>query len=141
MGEIHDLKELVREANPVAEVVGETIALHRHGSRLVGAHHTHNSDSGTSFHVDPDQGLYYCFNCHEGGDVFSWIMRLHQCSFSEALQLLARRARLPLPEWTAEERARHQRLWAEREVLQAMYLAAAQFYHAQLTPDLQAWCG
>jgi DNA primase len=71
MGELDDLKERIRDANPIAEVIAETIPLRPQGRRLVGAHHTHGSESGTSFHVDPDHGMYHCFNCQEGGDVFT----------------------------------------------------------------------
>jgi DNA primase len=67
MGDMFDLKERIRELNPIDEVIGATIALRRQGHTLVGAHHTHGSASGTSLHVDSGQGLYYCFNGGEGG--------------------------------------------------------------------------
>jgi DNA primase len=94
---VHALKERIRKANPIEAVIGEALQLRRNGHALVGAHHTHSSKSGTSFHVDPDHGLYYCFNCGEGGDVFDWIMSLQPCTFPEALRYLAQRAHSPCP--------------------------------------------
>jgi DNA primase len=140
MGELDDLKERIREANPIDEVIAETITLRPQGRRLVGAHHTHGSESGTSFHVDPEQGVYHCFNCQEGGDVFAWVMQTSQLAFPEALRHLAERARIPMPAWSPEERTRQERLGEEREVIKRIHLTAALFYHAQLTPEWEAWC-
>jgi DNA primase catalytic core len=136
----HTLKEWIREANPIEAVIGETLQLRRNGYDLVGAHHTHGSTSGTSLHVDPDQGLYYCFNCGEGGTVFDWIMSLQSCTFAEALRYLAQRAHIPLPDWTDEERARHEQVWQDGQIIKRIFRAAADYYHAQLTPEWHVWC-
>jgi DNA primase catalytic core len=140
MEEMVNLKEHICEATPIGQLIGETISLRRQGRRLVGAHQTHGSDSGRSFHVDPEQGLYYCFNCGEGGDVFAWVMHLHQWTFSEALRYLAQRAHVTLPEWTDEERARQERLRNDEQALKPIYLAAADFYRSGLSPAIEAWC-
>lgn len=134
-----DLKERIKEANPIEEVIGEVITLKKRGRVLVGAHHTHGSESGTSFNVDPQQGLNHCWNCGEGGDVFTWVMNTQSCSFPEALRILAQRAGIPLPEREPEERAKQEALWQERRELEKVFLEAARFYHSQLTPELKAW--
>ena len=43
-----------------------------------------------SFAVNPAKNMFYCFGCHEGGDIFKFIMKIESCSFVEALKLLAR---------------------------------------------------
>jgi DNA primase catalytic core len=133
-------KERVQEANPIEQVIGETIKLTPRGNELVGQHQTHDSISGASFTVSPERGLYYCFNCQESGNVFNWIMRLRNCSYTEALKLLAARAKLPLPEWTPKDRARQEALWKEREIIQRIYAETARFYNFRLTKRWELWC-
>jgi DNA primase len=65
---LHDITGRIRHEIKIEELIGEKIALVPRGDELVGAHHTHSSQSGTSLTVDPVKGLYYCFHCGEGGD-------------------------------------------------------------------------
>jgi DNA primase len=67
-------------------------------------------------------------------------MRTSQLTFPEALRHLAERAHIPMPAWSPEERTRQARLGEEREVIKRIHLAAATFYHAQLTCEWEAWC-
>ena len=55
-----------------------------------------------SFSVDPDNGLYYCFGCKEGGNAFTLLEKLEGLSFGEALQRLAREAGVELSRYEAE---------------------------------------
>ena len=54
-------------------------------------------DTKPSLSVDLERGLWYCFGCGEGGDIFTFIMKIEGISFREALEELAREAGLELP--------------------------------------------
>ena len=49
-----------------------------------------------SFHVEPQKGLYYCFGCKAGGDVFDFVMKMEGLTFREALAFLAEKAGLEM---------------------------------------------
>lgn len=136
----NELLEQIKSIIPIEEVIQEKIALKRQGKTLVGAHHTHGSSSGTSFTVDPDRGLYHCFNCGEGGDLFTWGMKEYNISFIECVSMYARRAGVPLPEMTDEERERQNRLYNDRLEIAKVYKAAVEFYQEQLRPEHLDFC-
>lgn len=85
-------KEDVRARLSIADVVGEHVRLSPAGKgRLKGLCPFHKEKS-PSFQVDTEQGYFYCFGCKAGGDVFSFVQRLENLSFGDALRQLADRA-------------------------------------------------
>lgn len=129
----YEVLEQIKIAIPIEDIISEKIALKRQGKTLVGAHHTHSSDSGTSFMVDPGRGLYYCFNCGEGGDIFTWAMQEQGLSFYECVARFAHRAGVQLPELSEEDRERQNRIYSERGKILEVFSATADFYQSQLT--------
>ena len=93
-----DFKELVRSSTNIVDLVSETIALKplRGGRDFVGLCPFHD-DKNPSLHVYPDRQSYRCWSCEAGGDCFRWAMELERVPFPEALEFLARRARLEMP--------------------------------------------
>lgn len=89
--------ERVREASDIVEVVGESVALKKAGSRFAGLCPFHREKTA-SFHVNPAMQVYHCFGCGAGGDVFSFVMAQEKLTFPEAVRHLAARAGIPLPE-------------------------------------------
>lgn len=117
----------VRERTDVVAVVGETVRLRRQGRQLVGLCPFHQERS-PSFGVSPDKGLYYCFGCGAGGDVFDFVMRRDGLSFPEALEHLAERAGVEIAHDDADPVRQAQR--RERDRLYAA-LAEAERWYAQ----------
>jgi len=95
----------VREAADIVDVVSDHVSLKRRGSRWIGLCPFHQEKT-PSFSVDPERGLYYCFGCHAGGDVIRFVMELESLSFPEAVESLARRFGVTLPDATPGARAR-----------------------------------
>ena len=81
----------------IADVIGERVKLRKSGRGYMGLCPFHSEDT-PSFHVYTDTQSYYCFGCHEAGDVFSYVMKTEGLSFPEALRVLADRAGVRLPE-------------------------------------------
>ncbi|MBI0446416.1 DNA primase [Deinococcus sp. DB0503] len=76
----------------IADVIGEHVRLTPAGKgRLKGLCPFHQEKS-PSFQVDTEQGYFYCFGCKAGGDVFSFVQRIENLSFGDALRKLAERA-------------------------------------------------
>lgn len=128
--EISDFKEQVRSHANIVEVVSAYVALKKRGRKHWGCCPFHGEKT-PSFTVDEERNLFYCFGCHEGGDVFKFIMKSENCSFMEAVKFLANKYGIPIPERqkTAAEIAREQKA---KQVIETNELAA-RFYQACLT--------
>ncbi len=97
MVEFDSIKEQVRAATDIAEIVGGYVKLKRRGKSLVGLCPFHNERT-PSFYVTPDMGMYKCFGCGQRGDVFGFVMAMESKTFPEAMRSLAERAQIPMPE-------------------------------------------
>lgn len=80
----------IRERCDIVEIVSEHVALKQNGRKFTGLCPFH-SEKTPSFHVDPERKFYKCFGCGEGGDVFSFVQKIENVSFSEAVEILAKR--------------------------------------------------
>jgi len=120
-----DIIEEVRSRNPIADVIGSYVHLTKKGGNYFGLCPFHNEKS-PSFSVSPSKQMYYCFGCGKGGNVLTFIMDYENCSFPEAMEILAKRAGLELPK---QEYSREQRQEAdERTLLLKIHKDAAYFY-------------
>ena len=99
-----DFKELVRSSTNLVDLVSETVSLKPiHGGRdFIGLCPFHD-DKNPSFHVYPDRQTYRCWVCDQGGDCFRWVMEMEKLPFPEAMESLARRARLEIPKKKRDE--------------------------------------
>ncbi len=121
----------VKDRLAVDEVVGEYVQLKPAGRNLKGLCPFHNEKT-PSFTVSPDKGIYHCFGCGQGGDIFTFVEKIEGLSFREALEMLARKAGVDLPEQGqdgGESAKKHkQRLYEALDT-------ASQYYHIQLSRD------
>jgi DNA primase len=89
--------EQVRDSVDLVGLIGESVALKRTGSDYRGPCPFHGG-TNRNFAVIPKKGRYYCFVCHESGDVFSWFMKRHGMSYPDAVREVARRTGIVIPE-------------------------------------------
>jgi DNA primase len=87
--------EAVRQGADLVAVVEERTALRKAGSHLTGRCPFHEERT-PSFSVNPSKGLYYCFGCGKGGDLFSFVRETQGLDFAGAVEWLAERFRIPL---------------------------------------------
>ncbi|MGV3484792.1 MAG: DNA primase [Planctomycetaceae bacterium] len=86
-----DLKERVRMAFDIVDVIGSHLELRPQGRAFVAQCPWHN-DKRPSLQVNPQRQTWKCWVCNIGGDIFSYVMQRDGCDFREALQLLAEKA-------------------------------------------------
>ena len=90
-------KEKVRQATDFVQLVSETVELRQRGQEFWGCCPFHGEKS-PSFKVNPATGLWHCFGCGDGGDVFSYVQRRENLEFPDAIRYLADRAGIELSE-------------------------------------------
>ena len=120
------LQELA-DRNDIVDVVSGYVRLtKKSGANLFGLCPFH-SEKTPSFSVAPDKQIYHCFGCGKGGSVINFIMEIENLSFPDAVEFLARRAGMEVPE--DGDRAQRDR----RSRLLDLNREAARFYYAELT--------
>lgn len=87
----------ILDAADIVEVVSDFVALKRRGANYVGLCPFHN-DRSPSFYVSKSKGMCKCFSCGEGGSPVSFIMKLEQMTFTEALRYLAKKYNIEIEE-------------------------------------------
>jgi DNA primase len=87
---------LVRDRSPIADVVGEYVALRPAGGGALKGLCPFHDEKSPSFQVSPARGLYHCFGCGVGGDVIRFVERIDHLPFAEAVERLAARAGIQL---------------------------------------------
>jgi DNA primase len=92
-----DVIEQVREAADLVAIVGEHVELKRTGSDYRGPCPFHGG-THRNFAVIPKKGMFYCFVCHEAGDVFTFFMKKLGMDYPTAVREAARRAGITIPE-------------------------------------------
>ncbi len=90
-----DNVERVRAASDIVEIIGGYLPLKRAGANFIALCPFHREKT-PSFNVNPHKQIFYCFGCHKGGDVFSFVKEFEAIDFPEAVRRLAERARIPL---------------------------------------------
>lgn len=114
----------------ITDIVSSYVNLKRRGKNMVGLCPFHNEKS-PSFNVYPENNSFYCFGCGAGGDVITFIRKIENLDYIEAVKMLADRVGLQMPEQGVDDsmsRLRQRVLEINRE--------SARFFHsALLSPE------
>lgn len=112
----------------IVEIISESVQLNRRGNNYWGLCPFH-PEKTPSFSVNRNKQMYYCFGCHAGGNIFSYVMKKEGLDFKEALELLAAKAgiEITLP--------RDRKSLDKRKALIAVNNAATQFYADTLSSE------
>jgi DNA primase len=122
----------VRDATDIVELVSEVTTVKRSGRSYMAVCPFHQEKT-PSMSLDRGQGLYHCFGCGKGGDVFGFVQETQNLAFGEALEFLARRTGVTLTEDPVSARRRGQRGAAIEAIRQAI-----EVYHQRLKKSLEA---
>ena len=115
----------------LSDVVGRKVSLKRRsGSEHAGLCPFHNEKT-PSFTVNDKKGFFYCFGCHEKGDVVGFVMKTRGALPSpKSVEKLAREAGMEVPRATPQERERSERAATLQDVVEQ----AARWFQKQLRP-------
>lgn len=122
---IDDLRSQV----DLVALIGEVAPLRKMGAAWKGLCPFHQERT-PSFNVNPDKGIFKCFGCGLGGDVFKFIELHHKVTFPEAVRMVATRVGMPVPETAGGSEDREAA--TERESLIGLHEQAAAFFATQL---------
>lgn len=122
--------DAVRSSTDARQVIGEIVALKKRGTRWVGLCPFHQEKT-PSFTVN-DEGLWYCFGCGEGGDIFKFLQQHEGVGFADAVRAAADSAGIPVPESTAGRRDAERGPQVPRDRVLSALAAAQEYYTAQL---------
>ena len=124
------LEELTARSD-IVETISRYVSLTRRGSNFVGLCPFHNEKT-PSFSVSQDKQFFHCFGCGVGGDVISFIMRIENLDFPDAVRLLAEKAGMVVPENNENEK----NIRKQRERLHSLMGEAGRFFHRTLMGEV-----
>jgi DNA primase len=124
-----EIIEEVRSKNDIVDIVSGYVRLQKKGANYVGLCPFHNEKTG-SFMVSSTKQMFYCFGCHTGGNVITFLMKHENATFQEAIEKLADRAGVKLPELKLNEEQKKQ--MSEKSILLEINKEAAKYFYYQL---------
>src|SRR5579872_6778805 len=136
MGVYMNLFSFIKARIPILDVVNEYVTLKRAGGYFKGRCPFHHEKTA-SFTVSPHKEIFYCFGCHLGGDIISFVSKVENCTQIEAARFLADRYSLDIPKEleTSESNAQEKQHYFE------VCRLVAQWCHEQLykNPSILAY--
>lgn len=129
----NDIRETVRERTDIVQLVGESVALiSLHGGREFKGLCPFHDDHNPSMTVSPQRQTFRCWVCNTGGDAFTFVMEREKVTFPEALEILARRANVALPERSKRSPSSS---GADKPALYETLLWAQELFHQTFLKD------
>src|SRR3978361_786761 len=125
----------VKDQADIVRIIGDYVKLRKAGAQnSTGLYPFHKEKPG-SFPVNVAKRFYYCFCCHERGDVFTFVMKMDSLTFPEAVRAVAQKVGIALPQrqFHSADEAREA---GERRELMDIHEAATQYFQQALqTPE------
>ncbi|MFA5840228.1 MAG: DNA primase [Candidatus Margulisiibacteriota bacterium] len=118
--------EEIRNKTDIVSVVSEYVQLKKRGKNYLGLCPFH-SEKTASFTVSPEKQIFHCFGCHEGGNVFTFLMKIENISFGEALAELGTKSGVSLPKPEKASATKN-----EQDQIYPVMQIAAKFFEANL---------
>lgn len=125
-----DNVEEIKQKLAIEDVVGSYVKLDRAGKNLR-ARCPFHQEKTPSFFVSPERGVYHCFGCGKGGDIFSFVEEFEGLDFRGALKVLADRAGVELTQVDPKKAA-------ERDAAYTLLRDAAHYFEKELTGNKEA---
>lgn len=122
-----EILDEIRDRLDIVEIISEYVPLKPSGKGYKGLCPFHQEKT-PSFMVDSQKQIFHCFGCGEGGNVFSFIMKIEKVNFPEAVKILAEKAGVELPTLKNQDSD----FYRERENILQLNEVAANYYHQNL---------
>jgi DNA primase len=130
-----DFKETVKQQADIVRIIGDYIKLKKAGAQNYSGLCPFHGEKTPSFSVHATRQFYHCFGCGVSGDVFSFVQKIENITFPEAVRLVAQKLGIPLPKitYSSPEEAKAGRLRAQLFDIQER--AAAFFQECLKRPE------
>jgi DNA primase len=128
---VTDFAQTVKQQADIVKVIEQYIRLRKAGAVNYSGLCPFHKEKSPSFSVHAVRQFYHCFGCGVSGDVFSFVVKIENVSFPDAVRIVAQKCGIPLPkkEYSSPEEAAEARM---RRKLLDLHEAAAAFYEEQL---------
>jgi len=132
---VSDFAQSVKQQADIVKVIEGYIRLRKAGAQRFSGLCPFHKEKSPSFSVHAGQQFYYCFGCHVSGDVFTFVGKLENVTFPEAVRIVAQRCGIPLPkrEFSSPEQAAEARL--RGKLLELHEIAVAWFEEQLASPE------
>ncbi len=126
-----DFAQTVKQQADIVRIIGEFITLKKSGAQNYAGLCPFHGEKTASFSVHAVRQFYYCFGCGESGDVFSFVQKIENVGFTEAVRMVAQKCGIPLPkrEFSSPEQAEESR---QRGKLLDLHELATSWFEEQL---------
>ena len=130
-----DFKETVKQQADIVRIIGDYIKLKKAGAQNYSGLCPFHGEKTASFSVHATRQFYHCFGCGVSGDVFSFVQKIENITFPEAVRLVAQKLGIPLPKatYSSPGEARDAKLRAQ--LLDVQERAAAFFQECLKRPE------
>lgn len=125
-----DAVQQIKDRLNIIDVISPYVELHKAGKHFKARCPFHNEKT-PSFNVSPERGMYHCYGCQAGGDIFTFIQEIEKVDFKEALRILAEKANVELTPVSPERKNEQDRAYTVLEEVTA-------FYESRLEPKSEA---
>ena len=130
-----DFKETVKQQADIVRVIGDYIKLKKAGAQNYSGLCPFHGEKTASFSVHATRQFYHCFGCGVSGDVFSFVQKIENITFPEALRVVAQKLGIPLPKATYSSPAEARDAKLRAQLLDAQERAAAFFQECLRRPE------
>lgn len=126
-----DFAQIVKQQADIVRIIGEYVRLKKSGAQNFSGLCPFHKEKTGSFSVHAVRQFFYCFGCHERGDVFAFVQKIENISFPEAVKLVAQKCGIPLPkrEFSSAEEIEENR---QRGKLLELHEVATAWFEEQL---------
>jgi len=132
---VSDFAQTVKQQADIVKVIEGYIRLRKAGAQNYSGLCPFHKEKSPSFSVHAVRQFYHCFGCHESGDVFSFVAKIENVGFPEAVRIVAQKCGIPLPkrEFSSPEEAAGARMRAK--LLELHETATAWFEEQLRSPE------
>jgi DNA primase len=126
-----DFAQTVKQQADIVRIIGDYVKLKKSGAQNFSGLCPFHKEKSPSFSVNATHNYFYCFGCHEKGDVFTFVMKMESISFPESVRTVATKCGIPLPkrEFNSPEEAREAGI---RRQLMDLHEGATQYLQGML---------
>ena len=131
MAQPGDFASIVKQQADIVRIVGEYVKLRKSGAQNYAGLCPFHQEKTASFSVHAGNQFFHCFGCNAGGDVFSFVQKIENITFPEAVRMVAEKLGIPMPKviYSSPEEARQAK---QRGGLIEIHERACAFFQEQL---------